>query len=191
MAGAGELGSTIIKELAGKINKEDGVTKVMEVVRETLKQKYDQWFQKFPIRPSPQQPSFMRPLLSILIGGYDVEKNKLTPRIYSLNSSLDFPPSLHEYGFALDGVPQYALYLLNRLYSDSLNVKQLQQLLAYVISETATQDGKVGGPIQIGIILKGNSKILSKSEIEGINKKNENNSKRLRQLFYGKSYGKK
>ncbi len=34
----------------------------------------------------------------------------------SMISQLEFAPMLHDYGFALQGVAQYALYLLNRLY---------------------------------------------------------------------------
>jgi 20S proteasome alpha/beta subunit len=58
----------------------------------------------------------------------------------------------HNYGFALSGIAQYALYLLNRLYQNDSTITQLKNLAAYVITETASQDGKVGGPVQIATI---------------------------------------
>lgn len=104
-------------------------------------------------------------------------------------SQFDFAPFLHDYGFALQGVPQYALYLMNRLYSENMKIEQLKHLLAYVITETATQDGRVGGPVRMAIINSTEAKELSREEVEEIKKQNEENSKRLKSLFYGEGNG--
>lgn len=187
LSGAGELGDNIVTEIEKVINSEKikSVTEVLNKARQILKAKYDEWFDKFPPMPSPQNPNFLRPVLGIIIGGYEKRlKNSLEdPKIYSMVSLLDFPPSLHRYGFALQGVPQYALYLLNRMYSPELKVEGLKHLLAYVINETATQDGKVGGPIQMIIIDKRGCREVSQKEIKRIIKTNYSISDALKDLW--------
>jgi hypothetical protein len=47
------------------------------------------------------------------------------------------------------GVPQYAIYLPN------ISSDKAAALAEYLISETASQDPKVGGPIKIAKVLPG------------------------------------
>jgi 20S proteasome alpha/beta subunit len=99
-------------------------------------------------------------------------------------STFNFSPNLHDFGFALGGVAQYALYLLNRLYSADMDIASLKHLAAYVVTETATQDGKVGGPVQMGVILpQGQAYTVSRGEIDSIITENEKRSKELKDLF--------
>ena len=70
-------------------------------------------------------------------------------------------------------MPQYAVYLLNRLYSSDMVVEELEHLAAYVISETASQDGKVGGPIQMAVITSQSSHRLNTEELLNITTANE------------------
>ncbi|MFH1391030.1 MAG: hypothetical protein ABIH20_01830 [Candidatus Diapherotrites archaeon] len=189
MSGSAELGETILEEIQRQIStqKLKNIDKVVECAVNKFRAKYNEWFPQF-------QPN-QRPMLGIIIGGYEVDKKKkqsCKPKIFSMMSPLNFAPGLHNYGFALHGVPQYALYLLNTLYSDRMKINQLKQLLAYVITETASQDGKVGGPIQMAVLKKDDCTILSRKEIERIIKRNEANKVRLRKLFFGeKKHGKK
>ncbi|MBI3032464.1 hypothetical protein HYY69_03245 [Candidatus Woesearchaeota archaeon] len=187
-SGSAEIGETIIQEIVNDLKQANikSVTEVMEFSRKKFKQRYDEWFLKYPPLPHPQNPAFVRPVLGIIIGGYDLDhNNKYTiPKIYSLLSVYDFAPMLHNYGFGLQGVPQYALYLMNRLYSPEMNTEQLKHLLAYIITETATQDAKVGGPVQIAIIQSEKCKELSREEAESIINKNISNSNRLKELFF-------
>jgi 20S proteasome alpha/beta subunit len=92
---------------------------------------------------------------------------------------------LHEYGFAVSGVPQYALYLLNRLYETDRSVQELTALAVYVITETASQDGKVGGPVNVITIKpdEGCSE-LDRNEVDAVAAGNEERSKALRDSFY-------
>ena len=62
---------------------------------------------------------------------------------------------------------------------------QLKALAAYVISETATQDPKVGGPIQMAEIsaYKGFVEIAD-TEIREIIVRNEEQNKKLREFFF-------
>ncbi len=188
MSGSAELGETILEEIQRQISSQrlKNIDQVLQCAVKKFREKYNEWFPQFP----PNQ----RPMLGIIIGGYEINKKKQLskPKIFSIMSPLNFAPSLHTYGFALHGVPQYALYLLNTLYSDRMKITQLKQLLAYVITETASQDGKVGGPIQMAVLKKDSCTILSRKEIERIIKRNEANKVRLRKLFFGeKKYGKK
>ena len=46
-----------------------------------------------------------------------------------------------DYGFAVEGIAQYALYLLNRLYRPDRSVQEFTALAVYTITETASHDG--------------------------------------------------
>jgi hypothetical protein len=53
------------------------------------------------------------------------------------------------------GVPQYAIYLSHRYYDPNISSDKAAALAEYLISETASQDPKVGGPIKIAKVLPG------------------------------------
>jgi len=188
MAGSGELGAMIMNEIAADVKNRnlEGVTPVMNAAREILKRRYDEWFARFSLQAIPSIPTPVRPTLVVIIGGYDLDNagKPIIQKIYSLNCHLDFAPMLHDYGFALEGVAQYALYLLNRLYAGE-SVKNLLPLAAYVITETASQDGKVGGPVQLmQITSEEGCKILSSEEINSIIASNSSRSDNLRVSFF-------
>ena len=189
LAGSGELGATIISEIQKKIAKKktEGVTPVMELIREILIKRFDEWFKGFNIQPIQGSTTPVRPTLMFVVGGYDLDKDgkPATQRIYSLNCHINFAPFLHDYGFALEGVAQYALYLLNTLYSPDSSVKNLLPLSTYVITETARQDGKVGGPVQLMKILSDKGCLsLDSQEINKIIESNKNRSKNLKISFF-------
>jgi len=187
LSAGGEQGNMIIEDVAKAVETENinDATKIMEKIREVGRKRFNEWFPAFPFLPVPgQSTAFMRPQLQMIIAGYDVEEKKKIPRIYSMMSNYDFAPNLHDFGFTLGGVPQYALYLLNRLYSRDMDVASLKHLAAYVVTETASQDGKVGGPVQMGVIpLDEEAHMINKEEIDSIVVENEKRSKELRDLF--------
>jgi hypothetical protein len=126
------------------------VTDIMQKVREVANKRFNEWFSAFPLMAIPgQNPALVRPQLELSIAGFDLVEKQSIPRMYSITSMYQFAPTLHDYGFVLAGVAQYAVYLLNRLYSPDMDTKILEHLAAYVITETATQDGKVGGRVQM------------------------------------------
>ncbi len=183
-AGSGELGATVLAEALQIIQENDGVSTVLEKTRTLVRQKYADWFPGFSIQQN-QEGHPVRPDLALLIAGYDVSAgNPPQQKIFQLVSQLDFAPMLHNYGFALVGVAQYALYLLNRLYKDNSNVEQLKALAAYVTTETASQDGKVGGPVQMAAILPGGTKELKSEEIAAIVANNTKKNKGLQDSFF-------
>jgi 20S proteasome alpha/beta subunit len=159
----------------------------MEALRQTTIACYDQWFPTIPaVVPLPLMQSgnvASRPDLAFLVAGYNDDG---TAQIYSLPSMFGFPPMLNAHGFALQGVAQYALYLLNRLYEPNRTVEELTALAVYAITETAGQDGKVGGPVNVITISPGEEgcETLSADVVTEILARNESRLKALRDSFY-------
>jgi 20S proteasome alpha/beta subunit len=182
VAGAGDLGSTIV---AGLLAMPDiaslGVTGLTEALHTYAQAQFRLWFDLFSLKPTTDDPRPVRPVLNFLIAGFELDGRR---QIYRLSSSLDFAPMLHNYGFGTDGVAQYALYLLNRLYDPACDVKELEYLAAYVITETASQDGKVGGPVQIAAITMRDSLILDLASVEHILAANRERSTTLKKSFW-------
>jgi 20S proteasome alpha/beta subunit len=197
-AGAGEIGTLIVREVTSLIEGQnmDGVTAAMNVLRDRARQSYQEWFPSLDAIPAPQLvatgQAASRPDLAFVIGGYEpiVEGVDPTPAIYHLLSGLDYAPMLADYGFAVQGVAQYALYLLNRLYEPDRTVQELSALAVYVITETASQDGKVGGPVQV-ITVKPEEgcEVLAPESVSEIATGNEERSRALRNSFYERTEG--
>src|SRR6266568_1517851 len=109
-AGSGEVGALIIDMAKQQVaaNGTDGATPVMNVLRDTVRARYAEWFPSVP----PVLPFALiqtgqvatRPDLAFLVGGYELDG---TPRLFGLGSLVDFSPMLHDYGFALQGIAQY------------------------------------------------------------------------------------
>lgn len=190
-AGSGEIGALIIDLVRDKVAKQkiDGATAVMNLLRDTVREQYNNWFPSVPaIQPLQLIQSgqvAVRPDMAFIVGGYELDG---TPRLFGMGSLLDFSPMLHDYGFAVQGVAQYALYLLNRLYESDRTVQELTSLAIYVITETASQDGKVGGPVNVIKIDPGagGCQTLASDEVHKIQAENDSRSKALRDSFYKK-----
>jgi 20S proteasome alpha/beta subunit len=188
-AGSGEIGAQLISDITQRLKEQqlDGATSVLGVVRQVARQRYAEWFPHLQPMAIPGVPQLARPEVAFVVAGYDPDAaGRFTvPRLYQTVSGLDFPPMLHEYGFALQGVAQYALYLLNRLYEPDRPLVDLVSLAVYVITETATQDGKVGGPVRVVTISPDKGGVaLTDSEVGKIYDSNENRRATLRKSFY-------
>lgn len=188
-AGASEVGALIIQNASEEVEASslDGVTPVMEQLRKTARGSFDEWFPSVPAIPPPQLAAMgqvaARPLVAFIVAGY--ESDGKDPKLYQLVSGQDFAPMLHDYGFAVSGVAQYALYLLNRLYEPDRSIQDLQSLAVYVITETASQDGKVGGPVQVVTVKpKKGCEVMEAAAVSKIVAANESRSNTLRESFY-------
>ena len=195
LAGAGELGNTAMLGAVASIRQQqlDGVLAVIEPFRQHFRNQYATWFPGVPAMPPPalaqvgQVPT--RPEIQLLLAGCDTPGSAETS-IYSLASGFDFAPMLHNYGFAVAGVPLYATYLLNRLHQRDRSVDELAALAVYVITETASQDGKVGGPINVITVRPGTGCVqLTAEQVAAIAQQNEVRSEALRRSFYGGANG--
>jgi 20S proteasome alpha/beta subunit len=187
VAGAGDLGSTVVSGfLALPGTASLGITELTMTLHHYARAQFGQWFESFAIKPTAGDLRSVRPDLNFMVAGFELNHE---PKIYRMSSSLDFAPMLHNYGFGIDGVAQYALYLLNRLYDPESVIEDLQCLAAYVITETASQDGKVGGRVQMATITTQNSQILDLGAVEDIVLTNTGRSRALKTSFLKKEYG--
>jgi hypothetical protein len=161
----------------------------MQETRKLVRKNYDDWFVKFKLEE--------RPAVMFVLCGYErmpgvpanAQNATLIPRTYTLTSQFDFAPALMPNGNALAGVPQYAIYLLNRLYNPNMTVSDLPRLAAYLIAETATQDPKVGGPIRMATITPQDGfKMVEQTNVDEIVHRNSEQNERLRQFFFGGGY---
>ena len=187
VSGANQQGAMIMNETQQVTAQKhiEGATNIMQKLREISRMRYNEWFPAFPMVPHQGVTAPPRPGLIFTIAGYDLEGDKpAISRIYEILSAQDYAPNLFDFGFALSGVPQYATYLLNRLYTREMTVKQLLPLAAYIITETASQDGKVGGDLQMSTITPSKGvEILDSESVKRILKSNEDKSNKLHELF--------
>jgi 20S proteasome alpha/beta subunit len=124
-----------------------------------------------------------RPDITYLLAGYAQDN---TPKLIALASApqVNFAPSLMTAGFAAIGVANYALYLLNRLYRRDITLDVAKDLAAYCIEETASQDGKVGGPLRMAIVRPNQeTEIVGDGEIARLGRRVEAHRDALRTSF--------
>ena len=179
VSGASEFAANVIDTL--KQERKNSATQyaddIMQETRQLVRRLYNDWFKKFKVN--------QRPAMTLTIVGYQKQGASMTPRTYFLASSSDFAPHLFPTGNCLSGIPQYAVYLMHRFYDPAMKVGHLARLATYLISETATQDPKVGGRIRVAKITKSQGYAeLSEKEVETINKKNDQQSNKLKQSFF-------
>lgn len=178
ISGSSEFAAKVLDELKNEINDSDLADAVLKTTREVARRLYDDWFEKFPLEK--------RPSMTLTVVGYDKNGDDFVPRTYLLVSHSDFAPHLFPTGNCLAGVPQYAVYLLHRLYDPQMDVADLSRLAAYLISETATQDPKVGGPIRIATITESDGfRQLDANEVREIMRKNNEQTEQMKQSFFG------
>jgi len=185
VAGAGDLGSTIVSGFSALPDIASlGVTELTMALHSYARKQFTEWFELFSIKPAATDSRPARPDLNFIVAGFGLDHE---PKIYRMPSSLDFAPMLHNYGFGVDGVAQYALYLLNRLYDPASVMRDLECLAAYIIAETASQDGKVGGAIQMATITTRHSQDLTVEAVREIVLGNEKRTLALKNSFLKKS----
>ncbi len=118
----------------------------------------------------------------LLLGGL-TESGK--PRSVLYVSAQDFAPQVASSGTMAAGVVSYAIYLLHRFFRQDLPVHCLRRLAEFLINETASQDPKVGGPINIATITVAQGlKMLEEGEVGQLNARNLARSDKLRESFY-------
>lgn len=126
--GQAELAAQLIAEVKGQLQDTDAYfTTVFHKARATIREKYQEWLKNVSLEH--------RPVVGFIVGGFEQSGES---KIYYLSSPLDFAPQLCTTGFALGGIPQYATYLGHRLYDSQMFRKNLTELAAYVITETAS-----------------------------------------------------
>jgi hypothetical protein len=127
-----------------------------------------------------------RPSALFILAGYRPNSQnggQATPLVYLLNSQVSFAPQLCSNYPMMIGVPQYAIYLSHRYYAPTITADKATALAEYLISETASQDPKVGGPVRIAKVTTAGYQALTEGEIEGLRRQNEKLNKKLKSFF--------
>ena len=182
ISGASELAASIFDVLKPQIELErlEYIDGIMNKARKVVKQKYDEWFDKFALDK--------RPALLLTLCGYEKDKNAgLKPKTYLIGSPLDFAPQLFPDGNCLVGVVQYAVYLMHRFYDSLMNCQQACRLAAYLITETATQDPKVGGPVKMATLSNTGFSWVQEDEVKRIIATNAEQNEKMKDFFKGKA----
>ena len=180
IAGPPDLASNLLKNMEEKLKSQNLVyaDDITLFLRDSFRAQYNDWFQQFRI---PE-----RPLMGAVIAGYEqsFSGDDLIPRLYTISSEHDFATMLCDQGFCLLGLPLFPTYLVNRFYDREASGEQIAALAEFLISETGTQDPKVGGPITMAVILPEQGfKELESREIAAIHSMNEQQMLRLKQYF--------
>jgi|CXWL01.1.fsa_nt_gi 20S proteasome alpha/beta subunit len=189
LSGSTELAAKLIDELQAELRKKQVDPKdtdaVMKVSVRLMRDEYTSWFGP---RPWVTKDALIdqRPAVIFILAGYVIPKTsgKATARTYLLGSQTDFVPQLCPTGFMLAGIPQYATYLLHRFYDPQMNLQSLQRLAAYLITETASQDPKVGGPVKMASITPSNgyAEVVA-GTVDAYIKANEEQNNNLKDFF--------
>lgn len=179
LSGASELGAKVFDELKTTVTNQgmENADDILAECRKLLRKNYDDWFSKFEMDKRPG-------LLLTLVGYQKAGDGSMIPRTYLLTSQFDFAPQLFPNGNSLMGVPQYAVYLMHRFFDANMTIDALARLAVYLISETASQDPKVGGPVRIASITpESGFQLFTDEAVDNIISQNENQNDAIRQFF--------
>lgn len=177
-AGASELGMTLLDELRKRnIGSITSIDKAVDRIFRECSELYRTWFRDVP--------ADKRPAVLMIVAGYrGGGQASKEPMIYLLNSEANFAPQLFGQSPCMAGVPQYAVYLVNRYYDPTISRERARALAEYLIAETASQDPKVGGPIKIAEIdPKDGFRALTPEEVDELHEANASLSADLRKFF--------
>lgn len=158
--GVGEVGDNLLDEFRRSVSQGiDGVSEIVRQLQTFCSSRWNQWFANVPFQ--------FRPTVAYIVAGLDKDDERYCiPRIYSLDSRMGFAPAIHRYGWAHGGIPMFAIYIFGRKYKENMSADELIGLVAYAITETATQDMRVGGKVKMMKISSDGIHILSEKEIQ-------------------------
>lgn len=176
VAGASEIASAVLDELKKNNVSPSNIDEAVAAFG-FVAQLCDQWFRNI----APDQ----RPGTMFMLGGYRPSANgtPATPMVYLLASNTHFAPQLAGDYPMMAGVPQYAIYLSHRYYDLQMSGKSAAALAEYLISETASQDPKVGGAIRIARVTASGYRELTDSQVTALRKRNDALNKKLKKFF--------
>jgi 20S proteasome alpha/beta subunit len=186
MVGQAEIGNALIQHIVAGLAAQPSanVDQAAESIRTLGNQFFGQWFGPPQFMMGASGPvSVPRPDVWFLLVGHDANGR---PKIINMGSTppFNFAPNLSTTGFAAAGVMPLAVYLLNRLYRRDLDLEITKDLAAYCIVETASQDGKVGGPIRLAVVRKdAEAVVLPDNDCKQIVQRSDRHRETLRNSF--------
>ncbi len=187
MAGMADTGNALMQQMIPGLSAQPptDVDQAAAVIRQVGMQVLNQWFgpPQFMSGPGGQPIPAPRPDVLYLLAGYTGTGQ---PKIITQASSplFNFAPNLATTGFSAIGVVTLTMYLLNRLYRPGMSLNIAKDLAAYCLLETASQDGKVGGPIRMSIVRhNANTETLTDAQIADLGRRVDQHREALRNSF--------
>ena len=176
ISGAAELTQALLDELGRRgLHNPVGIDAAVAAFGQAA-DIYDGWLQNVIAE--------RRPAIAIILAGYrSVDGAAPLPMVYVLTSDTRFAPQLAGAYPMMIGVPQYAIYLSHRYYDPTMSCDNAAALAEYLISETASQDPKVGGPIRIAKVLSNGYQLLTDDDVSALKKLNQKLNDRLKRFF--------
>ena len=145
--GVAEFGENLLHQFQSAKERDlDGATNVLEKLRVFCRDKWNEWFRDVDIQRQPPLGFMIAGLDESESGEYDI------PRIYSIQSSLNFAPALHTYGYACRGIYPLATFIMDEKYQENMSVDDLIDLVESTISRVARTDPRIGLPVRIALI---------------------------------------
>jgi len=141
LCGRGDLGVYLLEKLVREAREReiDGISSLFEFAPQFLIAAYDEATRRIQSRSKPP--------VGFIFAGLDPDAWGIysQPRICSIYAWEGFQPLISTTGWDASGIVWIAEYLISRLYAPSMTVSQLAKLASLAISETASQDSRVGG----------------------------------------------
>jgi 20S proteasome alpha/beta subunit len=176
IAGASEIALTLLDEFARQGFNPQNIDEAVMMFSQVAANLCDQWFRNIP----PDQ----RPGTLFLLGGYRHPPGGApVPMVFMLTSNTHFAPQLSNNYPMMIGVPQYAVYLSHRYYDPSISADGAAALAEYLISETASQDPKVGGQVRMAKVTAQAFTMLTDAEVAALRAKNQKLNNKLKRFF--------
>ena len=177
IAGASEVALAIIDELGKKdLMEPDDIDKGLQAFEQAALF-CDHWYRGIPPEKWPG--------VLFILAGYRPSNGdpQSSPFVFLLNSNTRFAPQLANKYPMMAGVPQYAVYLSHRYYDPGISCQNAAALAEYLISETASQDPKVGGPIHIAMVKPDGFNKLTNEDVDSLSKRNLSLNEKLKTFF--------
>jgi hypothetical protein len=176
ISGSAELTLALLDELGRRgLSNPQGIDQAVGVFSQAA-DIYEEWLKTVTLEH--------RPGIAMILAGYRaVDGQGPLPMVYVLISNARFAPQLSGAYPMMIGVPQYAIYLSHRYYDPAISSDNAAALAEYLISETASQDPKVGGPIRIAKVRPTGYETLNDEQVLSLSKRNQRLNDRLKRFF--------
>ncbi|UCH87623.1 MAG: hypothetical protein JSU97_04365 [Dehalococcoidia bacterium] len=148
LCGRGDLGVYLVEKLLRETREReiDGISSLFEFAPRFLAAAYEE--------ATCRIESGSKPPVGFIFAGLDRDAWGIysQPRICSIYGWEGFQPLISTTGWDVSGIVWIAEYLISRFYDRSMAVSHLEELASLAISETASQDSRVGGESLIAVI---------------------------------------
>lgn len=148
LCGRGDLGVYLAEKLVREARQReiDGISSLFEFAPQFLVAAYDE--------VTCRIQSGSKPPVGFVFAGLDRDAWGIysQPRICSIYEWEGFQPLISTSGWDVSGIVWIAEYLISRFYDRSMTVSHLEELASLAISETASQDSRVGGDPLVAMI---------------------------------------